>query len=465
MARIGLAVGRIGQGVPTIPPELINQIINRLFVVSKGAIDFQPRLASEAAESHRQAISAFYLHRETARLTRNPRRADRAHRVALLYANLYAPFRGALGVMFDRGFATRDDPNAASRMTAVPREGCAVFVQAIRRLRTPAAEDRRQIHYTTVHELGHLFNLVHKSHRPNFMAQSPSGSRAPPSRFFDFLAADRNWLRRAAVDSNVWPGGEDFQDRRDEASGDAIRLDPAPPIRVAITPSRDEFAYNEPVELTIELALGEEHQEDSLEIPNEIDPGYERFNIWIRDPDGELRRYRPINHYCSTGESLTLERTTAFLRDLSIFGQSGGFTFSKLGVHRLWVEFSIDGEQWIRSNKIELLVHPPNPSTSLDAEILRNLEVQSILFYRNATHLKDALNLASHVTSVKRAEIAAPLRYALARAFAAYEVQSDEPIDLAVMVKDHARSALDIQDHLGARQCHHLERLLSETVT
>ena len=72
---------------------------------------------------------AFDLHAATRTLTGHVG-TGRVTTVAVLYADRYGPHRDALGLMFDRGFVTDDDPGGPS-FKAVPREACAVFLGAI----------------------------------------------------------------------------------------------------------------------------------------------------------------------------------------------------------------------------------------------------------------------------------------------------------------------------------------------
>jgi predicted Zn-dependent protease len=57
----------------------------------------------------------------------------------------------------------------------VAREGCTIFLGAIREKREAVDDYSTEVGFTAVHELGHAFNLCHVD-TPSFMAQSnPSG--------------------------------------------------------------------------------------------------------------------------------------------------------------------------------------------------------------------------------------------------------------------------------------------------
>lgn len=459
MPRLGLAVGCIGQG-STIPltPDVLGGIINRFFVASKGAIDLDPRMFPEVSEPARPAVSAYYLHRETAKLTENATVDTGVRRIALLYSNFYAPEPSAFGVMFDRGFATSDDPNSSSQATGVAREACAVFLGAIDRLKSPANEKMRQVVYTTTHELGHVFNLIHRAppDPPNLMMRSPSGTRAPTDAFFDFVDLDREWLSRAGVDRNVWPGGLPFRDRAGAESGDLPLRRTSNPLQLSISSSRQEFPLNEPIELAIRLSLRPKSRAALVSVPDEIDPGYPSFRIWIEDPDGELRLYRPINRYCSAGRALAVTRAHPFSRDISLFGQSGGFTFSKLGVHHVTCELVLPAAT-LRSNRVPLHVLPPRDDRTIDIALVHSRRVQRLFFYRQVDHVKDALNLADQANDVASKPLAGFLRYSIARCLGSAD---KTPAQLVRLARENAERALDLRDFLGMRQVHHLERAL-----
>jgi hypothetical protein len=111
------------------------------------------------------------------------------------------------------------------------------------------------------------------------------------------------------------------------------------------------------VELELQLHAPEV-LEGSYEVPDELDPGYRRFVVWIEEPSGERRRYRPTKHYCSNRATIALEEGKSIRRDLSIFGQSGGLTFRHAGVHRVWADFQLPGGDVISSNKLEFEILP-----------------------------------------------------------------------------------------------------------
>jgi hypothetical protein len=285
----------------TLSAADLTDIVHRFHAASNGAIEFVARFKRDTMFPSLRSAAALHLHNAAAAMTGNSQHASRVARVALIFSNYYRPHPTALGVMFDRGFATSDDPNNGPFQTAVPREGCAVFLGAIAGSRNSPEEIFRQSFYTTVHELGHMFNLIHHSEQSNFMETSPPHS-APLGSAYRFTEADQKWLREADRDPMVWPGGVPFRQRRPADSSDLKEMRPLFGLDLTLAISRHEFAWSEPVEL--DVCLGRlRGVEQSFTVPDEIDPGYERFKLWILEPSGERRLYRAPLQYCSSSST------------------------------------------------------------------------------------------------------------------------------------------------------------------
>jgi len=107
--------------------------------------------------------------------------------------------------------------------------------------------------------------------------------------------------------------------------------------------SRRSFFYFEPVELDVVLSAPSSANR-SFRVPDCIDPGYGAFRIWIEEPSGERRIYRSPRIYCAHDELIFVGPKKPFRRDISIFGESGGFTFRRAGVHKVWAEFALSRE-------------------------------------------------------------------------------------------------------------------------
>jgi hypothetical protein len=195
-----------------VPAELFEFIEGHFRVGSHGDIRLRcvGPMVIDGQLAPTEAASALELHSRLARLTGNPVRGG-ISRIGILLAHSYSAVPDALGVMFDRGFTTPDDPNAASIYTAVPREGCAVFLGEIARLRGTGPAYTAEVLFTAVHELGHVFNLQHETNWLTFM--TPSQRDAPyGAGAYHFSPKEQQWLALCSTNREVWPGGSPFLD-------------------------------------------------------------------------------------------------------------------------------------------------------------------------------------------------------------------------------------------------------------
>ena len=123
-------------------------------------------------------------------------------------------------------------------------------------------------------------------------------------------------------------------------------------------------------------------------VPDALDCGYGGFRVWIEEPDGQRRFLRSPRYYCSPRGSLGISSDRPFRRDISIFGESGGYTFRKAGVHRIHVTFALDDRRTIQSNPIELeiLRQAPDNPLYVDARACLSMDqIARLLYYRRMT--------------------------------------------------------------------------------
>jgi hypothetical protein len=96
--------------------------------------------------------------------------------------------------------------------TSVPREGCAIFLDAIRDIRPLIGSFEREVVFTAIHELGHVFNLWHINDIKNFMSTSDGEDVYPPTAY-NFRREHRMCLHGAQDDLNFRPGGSIFREQ------------------------------------------------------------------------------------------------------------------------------------------------------------------------------------------------------------------------------------------------------------
>ena len=127
-------------------------------------------------------------------------------------------------------------------------------------------------------------------------------------------------------------------------------------LELVVEMNQREFFYFEPVqlELTLRVMNGVDRE---FRVPDCLDPGYEAFDVWIEEPTGERRQYRPPARYCHPGRERVITPREPFERDISIFGEGGGYTFRQAGVHTIWATFVL-GPHHFESNKLQVNVLP-----------------------------------------------------------------------------------------------------------
>jgi hypothetical protein len=113
--------------------------------------------------------------------------------------------------------------------------------------------------------------------------------------------------------------------------------------------SHKNFWPFEPVELDVELSLSR-GQSKPVAVPDEIDPGYPSFQIWITRPDGERFRYRPQTRFCYPNGERLIARAQPFRRDISIFRQAGAYTFTIPGRYQVQAALRLRTGQFLLSN-------------------------------------------------------------------------------------------------------------------
>ena len=187
-------------------------IENHLKIGSRGVIHLKPKNFANGASlvaDEQQEVDALDLHRCIEKLTGNVPYTRRIKNIAVILADRYRPRPKVLGVMFDRGYTTEDDYNGTTLFTGTPREGCAILVGAIKELRPNNLEFDQEIEFTTMHELGHVFNLAHVSFPKSFMATSPR-QKPHPLNYFKFFSGQQEWLEECDNNPSVYPGGSKF---------------------------------------------------------------------------------------------------------------------------------------------------------------------------------------------------------------------------------------------------------------
>lgn len=431
-----VAVINAGLAVPPVFSHSLQREVGDVLINASGRdIDLQIKPTSNAFAPWPQgaAVTALDLHVSLADLVGQPQRGP-VNRIGILLADHYYHARDTLGVMFDRGQATEEDWNAAPQYTAVPREGCAVFLGAIGDLRGQSSPELNdEARFTAIHELGHIFNLQHLQPAASGPATYMARSRADRAYRRDetpFDADQCRWLSRCSSSTAVCPGGERFGDQ--DASAPEPRshhnfLDTSTVsesaslfgVSLTIALDRHEFWRFEPLQLDVRLATFPGMMR-RFAVPDMIDPGYEAFVLFIEEPTGERRRFRSDMHYCPHSRKLSIDSTNPFQRDVAIGQESGRLTFRRAGIHRLQAQLTLGPQRRLMSNVLEVnvLTERGTSREELLRDILLRGRAQTVL--KRNQDLRDGKGLQLLRTLLLDAKptpkIDALVRYALGRA-------------------------------------------------
>jgi len=372
------------------------------------------------ADSPGQPTELFWLNRALRGLIGDADGKVPGNTIGLLFADHYAPDPDMFGLMFTRGFSDGGDIFAKP-----PRVGAVVFAGAIREKRKQDTDYADQVGFDSIHELGHIFNLWHVSDPVNLMKVSdPDQVYGPP---FSFVKAEADFLSQCSTSPFVLPGGSDFEDRGDLHVGDDGSASDLPVgkavLQLSIGINQRECFFFEPIELDIRLSVRQGTRK-SYRIPDQIDPGYESFVIWITDPTGERRRYRPTQYYCRSTKFRNIGPKSPFERDITIFGGAGGYTFRKAGLHRVQAVLRLPQGKPLASNKLEFMLLPSQPRSAHYRSLRTHLTHQdaaSLLYYRAApANGRGIKKLEDFCRELPKARASAACHYALGRVFLAH---------------------------------------------
>lgn len=410
---------------------------------------------------HDRNTSAFTLHWALNRLTGNGAYQYPIDSIGLVLADRYPPRSSVLGIMFDLGFDPEGEPSVGALYNSVPREGCAIFLDAISRIRRSDSDFRSEVVFTAIHELGHVFNLWHENSPDNFMAQSvEEGPFELPAYFF--LRRHQSFLSGASTSKYVQPGGARYGSR---GSNGPRELNPynnvasSSPIAIKISIAQDTFWSYEPVELDISVRL--KRHSGKLEIPDKIDPGYEEFKILVTQPDGTIFRYRSPRIYCRNTATIALEQGASFDRDISIFGQSGGYTFSQPGHYRIQVFFEYKRTKWVKSNILDVTVKEPGRRTSEQnlKKLLTTKDVSLLLYHRDGLFSSKRIQaIFDEVKRLRNTETKMNIYYALSRYLARQPRLQPKQLEMLTRL---ANTAIDFEQ-LSKNRHLNLVRVIKE---
>jgi hypothetical protein len=411
--------------IPTDSLTLEGKSVQEYFKEASGGdveLTIDDSLLSGAPHADLAEVESLDLHNELARITQNPQTPGAVNKIGLIYAGKYRPNPSLFGFMFDWGRSLSTDASDTSPFQGIPREGCAIFLNAMRAARAHYGDYRNEVAFTAIHELGHVFNLQHRKKPLSFMAQSRAErTYTAADGAFCFAEGEKKLLRQCSQSPFVCPGGSPFKDLGPLAALNFPRHNRSPlsGLQMRIGASHKEAWQFEPIELDVTIRA-EWGVSERFRIPDTIDPGYSCFVIWIEDPNGEVRRFRSPRRYCWNGGHLWIAKGKPFRRDISLFVESQGYAFRQAGLHRIRVTFQISQRRWIESNEIEIYICPTPVENRKYQRLQASLTKPShakLLYYRRArSNQQDAKALSQLVHWMKKSPTSEMIHYVLGRA-------------------------------------------------
>ncbi|MBI4905884.1 MAG: hypothetical protein HY820_19780 [Acidobacteria bacterium] len=287
---------------------------------------------------------------------------------------------GLLGIMFDQ--------------LGPQRQGCAVFYRG---LAGSTAEALRLQLQTTVHELGHCFNLLHSWQkalatppgvdRPaslswmNYPWRYPVGGAAGFWARFPFQFDDTELVHlRHAFRNNIIMGGNPFTVGagmvNPEIMGDTVFDESG--LQLAISGANNSFALGEPV--VVKLTLDSTDRRGKRVHPY-LHPNTTLTNIVIAKPNGVVVAYEPFMDHLVGPQEQEIAGDYKIEDSAYIGYGKGGLYFDQPGNYQIRAIYhALDGSR-VLSNVINMRVR--YPVTAKDEELADLLmgQEQGALFY------------------------------------------------------------------------------------
>jgi hypothetical protein len=334
-------------------------------------------------------------------------------RLYLLIATHYKLYPNHIvsGIMYDSQYRDPNDP--------FPRQGVAAFYASIAASCGQVSDfefDRNYLR-TCVHELGHALNLLHcfdqdrqdSASWMNYPWRYPYGYSLPPGwdgtdefweNFrYEFDMEELRHIRHGAL-LDVIPGGVAFGTNGYDlptptATGPRQQEHDPVALHVRTRPERHLFRFAEPV--TVELRL--KNQTDApLVVPDMLNPELGMLELFVRDPRGSLRPYRPLFRLCGVPRTVTLPPGGKLYESTFVGYGADGFYFEEPGEYQLWAVYGAGGMR-IRSNVLRIRIG--YPQTRDDEEMALwtfGRDQGHILYMRGAEHLRSGQDQLLEVT-------------------------------------------------------------------
>jgi hypothetical protein len=326
------------------------------------------------------------------------------------------PRAETLGIMFDTG-----------RTDTSQRQGLAVFYKAIENnyplmdgVNDPSSiafftnARQRQKLFTTVHEIGHAFNLLHSWEKAlsdppgvadtgalSFMNYPSHYSDINSNQFgdqafwqnfdFRFLDSEVLHLRHAFRDEIIF-GGNPFQhgaamvsQAHDGHHHGGLSIDFNDPVEDQSNlgfriETKKTFLMGEPV--VIDLKLWNKDPQNPKEVHTELHPKKGLVRIAIQSPDGSVKEYHPLMEYILIHGRTTLDSSKPAAYESAYIGYGkDGFYFDRTGYYNIRAVYRSNDGTTLTSNTVSLRVSHPFKKADEEIADLYFGQDQGQLFY------------------------------------------------------------------------------------
>lgn len=289
------------------------------------------------------ALNAGILHKISSQHILGNNENEVAEHIGLIYAQRWGGSGNPLllGLMFDYhgmnegyGIMNRGSNN-------IPREAAAVFLDPFK-IHFATQKNNKYImdalYNTSLHEIGHLFNLEHDNKVGSYMTEGFYKARSFVSWHCDQLRmagqGNRNYIRHLPGMSDFGYGsnGDDFA-----AHDTAKIIHTSRSLALSIKLHEHEIIPGQPLVLEVTLT---NNSKRPIHIKPRLDFGYTDMQLWYETPEGEWRLYRPILTYCDDDASLvTIPPGKSMTHNPRIHLCNRGQTFLMAGEYCLQVRF------------------------------------------------------------------------------------------------------------------------------
>ncbi len=320
----------------------------------------------------------------------------------LLAATIYEeingePEKGVLGIMYDA-------------QNNYQRQGAAVFYSALADYRSGTEFDREYL-YTSVHELGHAFNLLH-SFQKGYGVVSNINPRPDSLSWMNYAflyPTGEQPTTREQADENIREFWSNFRFGFDHdelvhirhhylmeviMGGDVFgakgHLDASPldfsklsyngpcPVELIVRTAKDIFDHGEPV--YVELKLRNLCDEE-ISLPKYLHPSDGIARIFIRGPTGRINEYEPLMKRCVRFEGTTLaprdDPKDSMYQSVFLDYGSAGFYFKEPGEYKIWAVYN----ETVLSNMHKIRISSPKSKDDEEIGMLKHGREQGHLLY------------------------------------------------------------------------------------